>query len=84
MWPQWFAIFLKCNTLFMAMPLDRSYLAGDTLTLQEWNGHRYTGRTATARIVHVGPGSGNMSNYVVLGIEQVADSAETAGEGTRS
>lgn len=49
---------------------DRSFQEGDTVTLNEWDGERYTGRRASRQITFV-TDYAQQPGYVVFGMKEV-------------
>ncbi len=53
---------------------DRNFQEGDTVTLKEWNGKRYTGRAAKLQITFV-TDYAQQPGFVVFGMKAVEDNA---------
>ncbi|WP_017778684.1 DUF3850 domain-containing protein [Aeromonas dhakensis] len=53
---------------------DRNFQEGDTVTLNEWDGERYTGRKA-ARVITFVTDYAKQPGFVVLGMKAVEDNA---------
>ncbi|WP_438833981.1 DUF3850 domain-containing protein [Aeromonas oralensis] len=53
---------------------DRNFKEGDTVTLNEWDGERYTGRSAKRLITFV-TDYAQQPGYVVFGMKAVEDNA---------
>ncbi|MCY9836457.1 DUF3850 domain-containing protein [Aeromonas media] len=49
---------------------DRNFQEGDTITLKEWNGKRYTGRQA-ARVITFVTDYAQQPGFVVFGMKEV-------------
>ena len=49
---------------------DRHYMVGQTLVLKEWDGHKFTGRQLTRKIIYITDYM-QMPGYVVLGTKPV-------------
>ncbi|QTL92307.1 DUF3850 domain-containing protein [Aeromonas jandaei] len=55
---------------------DRNFQEGDTVTLNEWDGERYTGRSVTRLITFV-TDYAQQPGYVVFGMTEVKDVTES-------
>lgn len=55
---------------------DRNFQEGDTVTLNEWDGERYTGRSADRQITFV-TDYAKQPGYVVFGMKEVMDVTES-------
>lgn len=55
---------------------DRNFQEGDTVTLNEWDGERYTGRSAKRQITFVTEYA-QQPGYVVFGMKEVMDVTES-------
>lgn len=53
---------------------DRNFKEGDTVTLKEWNGTRYTGRAAKLQITYV-TDYAQQQGFVVFGMKAIEDRA---------
>lgn len=58
---------------------DRNFQQGDTVTLNEWDGERYTGSSATRQITFV-TDYAQQPGYVVFGMKEVPGPDEKAAE----
>ncbi|MGN4933300.1 ASCH/PUA domain-containing protein [Aeromonas rivipollensis] len=54
---------------------DRNFQQGDTVTLNEWDGERYTGRRATRQITFV-TDYAQQTGYVVFGMKAVEEEGQ--------
>ncbi|MFQ2218365.1 DUF3850 domain-containing protein [Aeromonas enteropelogenes] len=55
---------------------DRNFQEGDTVTLNEWDGERYTGRS-TKRLITFVTDYAQQPGYVVFGMKEVMDVTES-------
>ena len=58
---------------------DRNFQQGDTVTLNEWDGERYTGSSATRQITFV-TDYAQQPGYVVFGMKELPEPDEKAVE----
>lgn len=56
------------------------FITGDTLTLREWDGRRYTGRAITASVTFV-TDFAQQPGFVVIGIDASTRTAHTPAAG---
>lgn len=65
------------NKSFEVRKIDRPYMIGDFLALNEWDGKYYTGRFVVARIVYIlADGEYVKDGYAILGIVPAEISSE--------
>ncbi|WP_448510948.1 DUF3850 domain-containing protein [Immundisolibacter sp.] len=75
-WPRWFNDVVNGKKTYEVRKLDRDYLVGDYLKLNEFNQTRgeLTGRSCTALITHILSSNDYVSHgYGILGIRLVSD-----------
>jgi len=70
--PEYFNAAVQGTKLFTIREMDRDFKLADTLSLQEWDGTKYTGRSFTALITYLLANFDGIENgFVVIGYMKI-------------